>query len=205
MKKHLIIITVAMLTVTVNAQDIKLPAPQKDGGMPLMEALANRKTNRDFTQDELSPQQLSNLLWAAAGINREDGRRTSPTAANAQQIEIYVLNKQGAYLYIPEEHALRLIAAGDHRTIGASQERFQDCPLMLIFVANYDKMGRWENEARAMYESTDTGNVSQNVYLYCASEGLATCALGSIHRDKLQELLKFNGKAILGQSVGVAK
>jgi hypothetical protein len=76
---------------------------------------------------------------------------------------------------------------------------------MLIFVANYDKMEGFSNEAKTIYESTDTGNISQIVYLYCASERLATCALGSIHRDKLQALLKFNGKAILGQSVGVAK
>jgi SagB-type dehydrogenase family enzyme len=205
MKKLLIVILLAIFTLSMNAQDIKLIPPQKKRGMPLMEALANRKTNRDFTQQELTPQQLSNLLWAAAGVNRPDGRRTAPTARNAQQIEIYVLNKKGAYLYLPNEHILKLIAAGDYRKIGASQERFQECPLMLIFVANYDKMEGFNEEGKALYEGTDTGNISQNVYLYCASEGLATCALGSIHRDKLQNLLKFNGKAILGQSVGVAK
>ena len=195
-----------MLTLSMNAQDIiPLLPPQTTGGMPLMEALANRKTNRDFALDELTPQQLSNLLWAAAGVNRPDGRRTAPTARNMQQIEIYVLNKEGAYLYLPKEHALQLIAKGDHRTSGASQERFQECPLMLIFVANYEKMEGMSEEGKLMYEGTDTGNISQNVYLYCASEGLATCALGSIHRDKLQALLGYKGKAILGQSVGVAK
>jgi SagB-type dehydrogenase family enzyme len=205
MKKIWILIMASMFTLSTHAQDIKLVPPQKKGGMPLMEALANRKTNRDFTQTELTPQQLSNLLWAAAGVNRPDGKRTAPTARNAQQIEIYVLNKKGAYLYLPKEHTLKLIVAGDHRKSGASQERFQECPLMLIFVANYDKMDGFSEEAKAMYEDTDTGNISQNVYLYCASEGLATCALGSIHRDQLKNLLKYNGKAILGQSVGVAK
>jgi SagB-type dehydrogenase family enzyme len=205
MKKVCILIMVTVLSLSINAQDIKLVPPQTTGGMPLMEALANRKTNRDFTQQELTPQQLSDLLWAAAGVNRPDGRRTAPTARNAQQIEIYVLNKEGAYLYLPQEHALQLIAAGDHRTSGASQERFQDCPLMLIFVANYDKMEGFSEESRILFGGTDTGYISQNVYLYCAQEGLATCALGSIHRDKLQELLKYNGKAILGQSVGVAQ
>jgi SagB-type dehydrogenase family enzyme len=205
MKKNLILIMATIISLSMNAQDIRLVSPQKKGGMPLMEALANRKTNRDFSQQELSKQQLSNLLWAAAGVNREDGRRTAPTARNAQEIEIYVLNKDGAYLYIPKEHSLQLIAAGDHRKKGASQERFQDCPLMLIFVANYDKMTDFSEESKALFGATDTGNISQNVYLYCASEGLATCALGSIHRDKLQELLRFNGIAILGQSVGVAK
>jgi SagB-type dehydrogenase family enzyme len=217
MKKIWILIMATMLTLSMNAQDqqditllandqnIILVPPQTTGGMPLMEALANRKTNRDFTQAELTPQQLSNLLWAAAGVNRPDGRRTAPTARNAQQIEIYVINKEGAYLYLPNEHALKLIAAGDYRESGASQALFQKCPLMLIFVANYDKMEGFSEEAKTIYESTDTGNISQNVYLYCASEGLASCALGSIHRDKLKDLLGYNGKAILGQSVGVAK
>ena len=206
MKKICIFIMATMLTLSMNAQDIvPLLAPQKNGGMPLMEALANRKTNRDFTQQELTAQQLSNLLWAANGVNREDGRRTAPTARNAQQIEIYVLNKEGVYLYMPKEHALQMIVKGDQRKSGASQERFQECPLMLIFVANYDKMEDFSAEAKATYECTDAGNVSQNVYLYCASEGLATCALGSIHHEKLKEMLKFNGRAILGQSVGVAK
>jgi SagB-type dehydrogenase family enzyme len=205
MKKIWIFIMATVLSLSVNAQDIKLVPPQTIGGMPLMEALANRKTNRDFTQQELTSQQLSNLLWAAAGVNRPDGRRTAPTARNAQQIEIYVLNKEGAYLYDPQNHELKLVAAGDYRKVGASQERFQECPLMLIFVANYDKMEGFSEESKILFGGTDTGYISQNVYLYCASEGLATCALGSIHRDQLQELLKYNGKAILGQSVGVAQ
>ena len=205
MKKIWILIMSSLFTLSAYAQEIKLIAPETKGGMPLMDALSNRKTNRDFTQDELTPQQLSNLLWAAAGVNRPDGRRTSPTARNAQQIEIYLLNKQGAYLYVPKDHSLKLIASGDHRKKGASQERFQECPLMLIFVANYDKMEGFSEEARELYAGTDTGNISQNVYLYCASEGLATCALGSIHREELKTLLQFNGKAMLGQSVGIAK
>ena len=205
MKKTWIFIMATVLSLSINAQDIKLLPPQTSGGMPLMEALANRKTNRDFTQEELTPQQLSDLLWAAAGVNRPDRKRTAPTARNAQQIEIYVLTKEGAYLYLPQKHALQLIEAGDHRTSGASQERFQDCPLMLIFVANYDKMEGFSEESKVLFGGTDTGNISQNVYLYCAQEGLATCALGSIHRDKLKELLQFNGTAVLGQSVGVAQ
>jgi len=205
MKRNFLLIMALFFCFSMQAQEMKLVPPQTTGGMSLMEALAHRKTDRDFTQGELSPQQLSNLLWAASGVNRPDGRRTAPTARNAQEIEIYVLTNEGAYLYLPKEHALQLIAEGDHRKEGASQEHFQACPLMLIFVANYDKMDGFSQEAREMYGGTDTGYISQNVYLYCAAEGLATCALGSIHRDKLQALLKFNGKAILGQSVGVAR
>ena len=165
MKKIQILIMATIFSLSTNAQEIiLLVSPQKTGGMPLMEALAKRKTNRDFSQEEVTPQQLSNLLWAAAGINREDGRRTAPTARNAQEIDIYVLKKEGAYLYIPTEHALLLVAEGDQRKKGASQERFQECPLMLIYVANYDKMDGFSEEAREMYGGTDTGNISQNVY-----------------------------------------
>jgi len=217
MKKMGIFMIAFMFCLTINAQnneitlltknmkEIKLLPPQKKGGMPLMEALANRKTNREFSAQELTSQQLSNLLWAASGVNRSDGKRTAPTARNAQQIEIYVMNKWGVYLYLPKEHVLHLIAEGDFRKESVSQEHFQECPLILIYVANYDKMQGFSEESKLMYEGTDTGFISQNVYLYCASEGLSTCVIGSIYRDKLQKLLKFNGKAILGQIVGVAK
>jgi len=203
MKKFVIVLFVTSCIIANAQEDIKLPKPEKSGGMSLMEALNNRKTIREFTQNELSMQQLSNLLWAACGVNREDGRLTAPTARNMQQIEVYVFIKTGVYLYLPKENLLKQVLKEDHRRDMATQERFQECPLLLLFVANYDKMQGLSEEARAIYEGTDTGNISQNVYLYCASEGLSSCALGSIQREKLKELLKFNGKAILGQSVGV--
>ena len=103
------------------AADITLPPPAKTGGKPLMEALAGRKTSRDFAPDELTPQELSSLLWAADGINRPDGRRTAPTGLNVQDIDIYVLLPSGAYLYDAKAHALTLVNGGDHRKSAGRQ------------------------------------------------------------------------------------
>lgn len=195
-----------LLNFSLMAQDIKLPPPQKSGGKSLAEALNNRQTRRDFSDKMLDNQQLSNLLWSAAGINREkEGKRTAPTARNMQHIEIYVFMPSGYYLYQPKEHALKLIKNEDLRAKVGMQPFVKEAPVLLVFVANYDKMGGCDADAKALYGATDCGNVSQNVYLYCAAENLSTVALGSIHRDYLQKLLGFNGKAILGQPVGFPK
>lgn len=189
--------------LTSFAQNIVLIEPQKTGGLPLMETLAKRETNRNFTQDTLTNQQLSNLLWAAVGINRPNGKRTAPTARNAQEIDMYVFMEKGVYLYDPNSHSLKLLILGDKRAIALKQEGFTDCPVVLLFVANYDKMGKFAESEREFYGAVDAGYISQNVYLYCASEGLVTCAIGMINRPQIKELLQINGKAVLGQIVGV--
>jgi len=110
--KRLLAFLLALSTVGgLFAADIDLPAPQKTGGMPLMEALARRATGRAFDARELSTQQLANLLWAGFGVNRPDGRRTAPSASNMQEIEIYVLLPTGAYVYDAAKHHLRQVAA----------------------------------------------------------------------------------------------
>lgn len=207
MKKCLMITLIALILSNVNAQetkDIALPAPKIDAGMPLMKALANRQSNREFSGEELNFQTLSNLLWAANGVNRENGKRTAPSARNMQQIEIYVFMKKGVFLYNPIDNILEMKYSEDHRSIVPMQDFAAKAPVLLLFVANYEKMNISE-EAREFYGATDCGNVSQNVYLFCASEGLNTVALGSIKRDELKNLLQFNGKAILGQPVGYPK
>ncbi len=205
MKKTLSLIALLVLTTMLSAQDIKLPAPQKEGGMPLMEALANRKTDRSYSTKELTTQQLSNLCWAACGENREDGKMTSPTARNAQQIDLYVFNKTGVYLYDRKNNTLKEVKKGDFRSHTAKSGMFHESPVILVFVANNKKMDGWDKESIEFYGATDTGFASQNVYLYCASEKLNTCVLGHIHRDKIKELLGFDGKATLAQAVGFPK
>ncbi|MDL2296963.1 SagB/ThcOx family dehydrogenase [Bacteroidales bacterium OttesenSCG-928-E04] len=205
MKKILTTISILLVVFTINAQDIKLPAPNKKGGKPLMEALAERKSNREFADKALSEQQLSDLLWAANGISREDGRKTAPSARNMQQIEIYIFLEKGTYLYDAKENKLTMMKGGDNRKEVTSQSFAQTAPALLVFVANYDKMGNMDDEARNMYGATDCGNVSQNVYLYCSSTGLNTVAIGYINREAIQKLLGYNGKAILGQVVGFPK
>lgn len=203
---QLFFLILIIMCVTSNAQDITLPKPEKQGGKPLMEVLAARQSNRAYSPQYLSEQQLSNLLWAANGINREDnGKRTAPSARNCQEIDVYVFTEKGIFIYEPQEHYLKLIRSGDYRKDAAKQDFAAEAPILLIYVANYDKMTAYDDDGKAFYGATDCGNVSQNVYLYCASEELHTVAIGMINRDKIKELIGFNGKAILGQPVGFPK
>ena len=194
-----------ILCTTGCAQNIKLPAPNKEGDKPLMQALNERQTHRDFSAKQLSDQQLSDLLWAAVGVNHPDGKRTAPTARNCQQIEVYVFMEKGVYLYDAKENMLKLMVKGDQRKMVAMQPFPAEAPVLLVMVANYDKMTGMDMEHKEFYGATDCGYVCQNIYLYCASEGLHTVSLGSIQRDKIKDLLKFNGKAILAHPVGFGK
>ena len=204
-----IVISICSLAMYAQGGNIRLSAPSKKGGMPLMQALNERQTIRAYTDEALTLQQLSDVLWAAVGVNRpeKDNRRTSPTARNAQEIEVYVFIESGVYFYDAVKHELVLVKSGDHRKDAAKQEFAQKAPLVMVFVANYDKFGeRGDPESNAFYGATDAGFASQNAYLYCASEGLGTVVLGMIDREKLAEMLSLkNGKAILSQAVGNVK
>ncbi|AWI10474.1 SagB/ThcOx family dehydrogenase [Ereboglobus luteus] len=199
----------AATAATLSAQDIALPSPQKTGGMPLMDALAKRSTSRSFdSKRELSQQQLSNLLWAAWGVNRGDGRRTAPSANNKQEIDIYVLLKQGAYRYDAKAHSLVAVAAGkDVRELGGSQAFVKDAPVTLVLVADLSKLSQKTEAAKREVAAANAGFISQNICLHCASEGLATGARMSIDREKLAPAisLKKTQWAVIANSVGYAK
>ena len=166
-----------LVAISVSAQEQKpvvLPKPQTDGGKPLMQVLKERKSGRDFSPEKLPPQMLSNLLWAAWGVNRPDGRRTAPSASNRQEIDIYVATAEGLYLYNAKDHQLEPVLKEDIRAATGRQPFVGQAPLNLIYVADQAKMGR-ADDAMAY---ADTGFISQNVYLFCASEGLATVVRG---------------------------
>lgn len=190
------------MTTLLIAQDIDLPLPQTRGGMPLNEALFRRSTAREFSTAKLPIQQISDLLWCANGINRTDGKRTAPSARNAQEIDIYVLMPTGTYLYNPAENKLVFISNEDLRPVTSHSDFAKDAPIMLLFVANYDKMKGFDDNGREFYGATDAGYVSQNVYLYCAANNLNTVVMGHIYRDDIKAALQFNGKAVLAQCVG---
>ena len=216
MKKLFLAVLMAALIVPAMAQknkneakvssrplEIKLPMPERKGGMPLYEALNNRMTQRKFADTPLDEQQLSNLLWCAGGVNREDGKLTSPTTRNAQEIDIYVFIDKGVFLYVPKENVLKEILPEDHRIeISERSKMPAEAPVTLLFYANYDKMEGFDETAREFYGATDAGFVSQNVYLYCAANKLSTVVMGAINRDLLNELIPGDGKAILAQPVG---
>jgi SagB-type dehydrogenase family enzyme len=189
-------------------EPIKLPPPQLEGGRPLMQVLRDRSSSRSFTSEKLPDQILSNLLWAAFGINRPDtGKRTAPSAVNWQEIDIYVSTADGVYLYDAKTHALNPIVSGDIRPATGRQDFVREAPVNLIFVADFSRMGSAQREDKEFYSATDTGFISQNVYLYCASEGIATVVRGSIDRETLAKAMKLrpDQKIILAQSVGYPK
>ncbi len=196
----------------VLAQDAKaiqqLPAPQKTGGKPLMQALAERQSAREFTGQKLQPQALSNLLWAAWGINRPDGRRTAPSARNWQDIDIYVTLPEGLYLYDAKAHALTLVLAEDLRSATGSQPFPAQAALNLVYVSDGAKIPAATAEAdRAMYAGAHTGFISQNVYLFCASEGLGTVVRALVDRPELAKRmhLRADQRITLVQTVGHKK
>jgi len=189
------------------AKPIQLPQPKLDPNKSLAQALKERQTTREYGGD-LSPQMLANALWAACGINRPDsGKRTAPTARNWQEIEVYVATKQRMYLYDPKANALVPIVSQDIRPLTYTQvDRFKDAPINLVYIADLAKTDV-EEAAAMLLVAMDTGFAAQNVYLYCASEGLPTGFRVSIPKDKLGQAMKLRPKQriMAGQSIGLPK
>lgn len=186
-------------------EPIKLPAPQMDKGKSLMQTLKSRQSLRNIASDKLPLQELGNVLWAARGINRpESGKLTAPTACNWQEIDVYVAQAEGLYLYDAKAHILSPVLNEDIRTFTGKQKFVQTAPVVLIYVTDHEKMTRGTDETRAFYSATDTGFISQNVYLYCASEGLATVVLGMVDKPQLEQKMKLKPtqRVILTQPVG---
>ena len=205
-----VLIIVSFIAVSWAAEllPIKLPPPNLNSGKSLMQSLQARKSSRDFSTKKLPVEVLSNLLWAACGINGpESGRRTAPSAVNWQKVDIYVAMADGLYLYNAKEHVLKPVINQDIRALTGKQTFVKDAPVNLIYVADYSRMGGANAEERNSYSAADTAFIAQNVYLYCASEGLATVVRGSIYRDVLAKAMQLrdNQRIILSQTVGYPK
>jgi len=185
---------------------VQLPSPQMEGGKPLMQALKDRMSVRTFSEEKLSMQTLSNLLWAAFGVNRPDGRRTAPSARNWQEIDIYVATPDGLFLWDPQKNLLNPILAKDIRAMTGTQSYAKETGVDLVYVADYSKVSGGSTDQNVLV-GADTGFIGQNVYLYCASEGLATVIRAGIDRDALSKEMKLkpDQKIILAQSVGYPK
>jgi len=186
----------------------QLPAPQTDSGRPLMQVLKERSTSRSFSAQKLPLQVLSNLLWAAFGVNRpESGHRTAPSAKDRQEIDIYVAMAEGLYVYEAKTHVLQPVLAVDIRAMTGRQSFVADAPVNLVYVADLGRMGKVSKEEQDLYSAADTGFISENVYLFCASEGLATVVRGSVDRETLAKAMRLrpDQKIILAQTVGYPK
>jgi len=190
-----------------SASSIALPPPEKQGGLPLMEALARRHSSREFAREPLPLPLLSNLLWAAYGTNRADGGRTAPSALNAQEIEVFVALSSGAYRYDAAAHALHLVAASDLRAITGYQDFVDEAPLDLVFVADHARMGMVPVAQRESYASAAAGAIAQNVYLFAAGNGLATVIRAWIDRTAIADALGLahDQQVLLSQTVGYPK
>jgi len=188
-------------------QTVQLPRPDTTGGKPLMQVLKDRRTSRSFAAKELPDQILSNLLWAAFGINRPDGRRTAPSARNWQEIEIYVALPGGLFLYEAQAHALRQVLQTDIRSKTGTQDFVGEAPLNLVYVADEGKAKTQPGDEGLLYMGADCGFIAQNVYLYCASEGLGTVVRGLVDREELASVMKLrpDQRILLAQTVGYTR
>ncbi len=184
-----------------------LPPAQTHGGKPLMEALRNRHTAREFKPNKLPPQVLSDLLWAAFGINRpQTGQRTAPSAMNAQEVDIYAALQEGLFRYDAKLHRLASVLAQDIRSQAGGQDSFKRAPVTLIYVADLPRLSKAKPETRPFYADFDAGCICQNVYLFCASEGLAT-VVHDLERAPLAAAMKLtpDQQIIFAQAVGLPK
>ena len=186
------VLSAAFLAASMNLcaaeKTIKLPPPDKAGGKPLMQCLTERKSERKFDSKPLPPQILSDLLYAADGISRPDGRKTVPTARNLQSQEVYAAMADGLYLYHPKTHSLDLVKAGDIREKCGMQAIHKTAPIVLIYVGDVSKIGKNAAE-KVFYAANHAGYASQNVYLYCASAGLSTVVCGLVDKPALEKAI----------------
>lgn len=196
-----IVLTVCLWVSIMNAQNlskIKLPAPDRDRGASVMKALADRQSRREFAAKEIALQDLSDLLWAANGINRpSEGKRTAPSALNKQDVDVYVFTKEGAYLYDVSGHALNPVAAGDHRAaVAGGQDFVKQAPVCLVYVSDISRFGMGDSEQVKLMAAMDAGIVSQNVNLFCASVGLATVPRASMDQAALRKILQLSASQL---------
>lgn len=186
---------------------ISLPPPDQSGGLPLMAALKARQSIREFKARPLSPQELSNVLWAGFGINRpEIDHRTAPSTMNMQEIDLYVATVEGLYVYDARLNLLRPVVAGDLRAKTGGKKELQAAPVILIPVADLGRMGKAKPADRDFYAAIDAGFIVQNVYLYCASAGLAT-VVHELDRAPLAAAMKLrpDQRIVIAQSIGHRK
>ncbi|HUL44863.1 MAG TPA: nitroreductase family protein [Bacteroidota bacterium] len=190
-----------------SAKTVSLPSPDTSGGKPLMQVLKMRRTSRSFSENKISQQSLSNLLWAAFGINRNDGHRTAPSAMNWQEIDLYVVTGEGYSLYDARTNTLRVLSPADIRGKTGMQDFVKSAPLTIVYVANLSKTNRAGGDDQLLYMGADCGFIGENVYLYCASEGLACVVRGSIDRQALSAEMGLTSdqRILLAQTVGYPK
>jgi nitroreductase len=191
---------------------IKLNPPDLNKGISLMQALKKRKSTRDISDKKVTLQQLSDLLWSADGVNRPDGKRTSPAAMGIYCVDIYVVLPEGVYLYDSAKHELKPVAKGDFRKLAGMQDFVFIAPLNLVYVFTLRNPKESHGpapvpeERRKVWGDVEAGCMAQNVYLYCASQGLAAVVRGMVDQKKFGETVKVKPEQIIvAQTIGYPK
>ena len=191
-----------------DSANIVLPKPQTNIGKPLMQVLNARKSSREYSAQKISDQDLSNMLWAGFGINRpETNGRTAPSAINMQEIDLYVILEQGLYRYDAKSNTLIWVSRKDLRALAGKQAFVKDAPVNIILVADNSRMKKNGQGESKNYASADAAFISENIYLYCASEGLATVVRASVDKPALAAAMQLrqDQEIIFGQTVGYPK
>jgi nitroreductase len=205
MKTILILTFTVVIFIQSMAQDIILPAPDREGGRPLMACLNERKSSREFSSREIPLQEISNLLWAANGINREkDHKHTAPTSMNRQNMEVYVILPGGVYLYIDSANILKLIRSGNYMKSSGKQDFVEKAGMNVIVVSDMKKLGDHPIENNLLDSGIHAGAIIQNIYLYCASVGLNCVVRAWFDQAELSStlILPDYKRVILAQTIG---
>ncbi|PXV62231.1 nitroreductase [Dysgonomonas alginatilytica] len=212
--KYLLIAALAFASfINTNAQslsNIQLNDPVKTGGLTVMEAFAKRQSSSEFSDKELNIQDLSNLLWAANGINRENGKKTAPSAQNSQDIDVYVALPQAVYKFDAQSNNLVLVAEGDYRGLAGGKKDNPLPPTILYLVADaskYKPSAYNTMEHITDMNKVDAGIVSQNIGIFCSGMGLGTKPRAQMNHAELKKALKLNDSQtlILNHPIGYLK
>jgi SagB-type dehydrogenase family enzyme len=203
------------LAVAGEAQAIKLKDPDKKRGLPYMEALSVKASVREWSEKDLGLQDLSDLLWAACGVNRPSEKKyTNSTAMNAHEVDVYLFMKDGVFLYDAEAHQLKPVVGGDHRSeilmpSPQSQKGAASTapPIQIVLVGDCARFRAGSEELRTEWVAIDAGIVSENIALFCAATGLKTCPRAFMDREKVRALLhlKESQRVLLNHPIGYAK
>lgn len=195
MKKSFFLVCLFLANVlySQNNESITLNKPSSERGMSVIEALAERYSAREFDSKPLNLQDISDLLWAANGVNRaESGKRTAPSAINAQDIDVYLFDNKGVYLYDAQKHTLVLVISGDQRKIISNQDKDPYPSAILLLVSDISKFSRGEDTLKREWGAMDAAFVAQNVLLFCSSVGMEARPRAFMNKEQIIETLKLN-------------